>query len=104
MAYHVIVNRTMKAIILYVALLIKLLNFLSNSYPPITSSQVTNNFYCRLVGEQKPVTASLSKKGFWLSAFNLDLQCVISNFYALSFMSLNGIVVFVHRTKTNDVT
>jgi len=56
------------------------------------------------VGEQKPVSASLSKKGFWLSAFNLDLQCVISNFYALSFMSLNGIIVFVHRTKTNNVT
>jgi len=65
-AYHVIVNRTMKAVILYVVLLIKLLNFLSNSYPPVTSSQVANNFYRKLVGEQKPVTASLSKEGFWL--------------------------------------
>jgi len=44
-------------------LLIKLLALLANSHPTVTSSQVVNNFYCKLVGEQELVTASLSKKG-----------------------------------------
>ena len=57
------------------------------------------------MGEQKPVTASLlkGKKGFGC-VFNLDLQCVVSNFYVLSFMCLDGIRVFVYRTKANNVT
>jgi hypothetical protein len=56
------------------------------------------------LGEQKPVTASLlkDKNGFGC-AFNLALQCVISNFSVLSFMSLNGIGIR-SRTKTNNVT